>query len=143
MPKPSAAATFEGVPQATQLSKRGRPRVVENDTATGATLARTLNTQILNPLYTRVEALEKRAYIEVKVTTPTPYTGLFPLIIPAPSFVVQHLSLAYIRNNTTNGAALTTVPAVQWDYSDGGALLVTAMTLSDATNYTIRFKAEG
>lgn len=143
MPKPSAAQTFEGVPLALQLVKKARPRVVQNDTVDGATLAKTLNTQILNPLYTRVEALEKTSYIEVRLTTPTPYTGAFPLIVPAPGFTVQHLGLSYIRDNTNKGAPLTTVPGVQWAYSDSGALTITAMVLSDATDYTIRFKAEG
>lgn len=144
MPPPFIRATLEGVGGPPVLPNKGRPKLINNDAADAATLVKTINTQLMQPLYGRVEALEKQAFIEIQVTTPTPYTGLFPLSLPAPAFIVKALHLAYIRDNTNNGAAVATISPPQWEYRTSGALVLTRLTtLSDATNYTLRFEARG
>jgi len=142
MPKPFARLLSEGIPGPLNLGQRTRPRLIADNFQDAGTAATTINTQILQPLYGRVENLEKHSTVEVTVTTPNPASGLFPLTIPAPSFPVKTLALGYIRNNTTR-APETTVDTPQWEYTSSGALQITALTLTASTNYTLRFYVRG
>lgn len=119
-----------------------RPTVTPEQAADAPTLADSLNTQVLTPLYARIEALEKRAVVRVSKTTGATPANLFPFVLPTPPFPVRSVQLTNAWDETNN-AAPTTIGACISRIRPDGKIEISFLNLAASTVYTLEFTLHG
>src|SRR5512135_435854 len=141
MPK-RIQSQLEGITGPLVPATKTRPKMVADNFQDAPTAAKVLNTQILTPLYTRIEQLERRQYITFSITAAAVVANTFPFTLPTPSFAVKALHVSQVWD-ATNNTAPQGLDLPVWRYSADGALRLEWWGLTASTKYNVTLEALG
>ncbi len=125
------------------LLTKSRAKVRPEDFADAATATKKLNTQVLTPIYSRLESLERKLFVDLTLTTKTPVSATWPYPCPAPPWQVRGIFLANLWNVTDNSFE-PTAAIVPFRYDPTGTkLFIQGINLTAGKQYQLTLKLEG
>jgi hypothetical protein len=108
---------------------------------TAATKA--LNTQILDPLYNRIQQLEKQVVVQTTIKTGATLADTFPVTLPTPPFPVQAMWVGNSWNETDDEPGQTT-NAPSWRVRPDGRLTLEWLNLGKTSKtYSVTLVMSG
>ena len=125
------------------LLTKGRPKLRAEDFDSGETAVKKLNTQVLEPVYSRLEALERISFVDLVLTTKNPVGNTWPIACPTPPWQVKSILLGNIWNVTANSPEAL-AGSVQFNYDPTGKqIFIQWINLSAAQQYRITLELKG